>query len=155
MAEKQAGQENVTTTNTNEQELDPIVTQAHGVQQQVKMEILNMIHSGESPFDIIYHIAKRLEDVSGEPGYAKYVEDQIRAVYGFALEHVKPMKDKLHEVEERLKKKKKSYENPDFTEEEHIRIGFAINRHKKNIERLKVMIQKAEADHDDMTIVKN
>ncbi|SDG67959.1 hypothetical protein SAMN05216584_10950 [Selenomonas sp. WCT3] len=155
MAEEQAGQENVPTQNTNEQELDPIVTQAHGVQQQVKMEILNMIHSGESPFDIIYHIAKRLEDVSGEPGYAKYVEDQIRAVYGFALEHVKPMKDELHEVEERLKRIEKSYENPDFTEEEHIRIGFAINRHKKNIERLKVMIQKAEADHDDMTIIKN
>ena len=155
MAEEQAGQENVPTKNTNEQELDPIVTQAHGVQQQVKMEILNMIHSGESPFDIIYHIAKRLEDVSGEPGYAKYVEDQIRAVYGFALEHVKPMKDELHEVEERLKRIEKSYENPDFTEEEHIRIGFAINRHKKNIERLKVMIQKAEADHDYMTIVKN
>ena len=155
MAEEQAGQENVPTKNTNEQELDPIVTQAHGVQQQVKMEILNMIHSGESPFDIIYHIAKRLEDVSGEPGYAKYVENQIRAVYGFALEHVKPMKDELHEVEERLKRIEKSYENPDFTEEEHIRIGFAINRHKKNIERLKVMIQKAEADHDDMTIVKN
>jgi len=155
MAEEQAGQENVPTKNTNEQELDPIVTQAHGVQQQVKMEILNMIHSGESPFDIIYHIAKRLEDVSGEPGYAKYVEDQIRAVYGFALEHVKPMKDELHEVEERLKRIERSYENPDFTEEEHIRIGFAINRHKKNIERLKVMIQKAEADHDDMTIVKN
>ena len=155
MAEEQAGQKNVPTKNTNEPELDPIVTQAHGVQQQVKMEILNMIHSGESPFDIIYHIAKRLEDVSGEPGYAKYVEDQIRAVYGFALEHVKPMKDELHEVEERLKRIEKSYENPDFTEEEHIRIGFAINRHKKNIERLKVMIQKAEADHDDMTIVKN
>ncbi len=155
MAEEQAGQKNVPTQNTNEQELDPIVTQAHGVQQQVKMEILNMIHSGESPFDIIYHIAKRLEDVSGEPGYAKYVEDQIRAVYGFALEHVKPMKDELHEVEERLKRIEKSYENPDFTEEEHIRIGFAINRHKKNIERLKVMIQKAEADHDDMTIIKN
>ncbi|WP_439653917.1 hypothetical protein [Selenomonas ruminis] len=155
MAEEQAEQENVPAKNTNEQELDPIVTQAHGVQQQVKMEILKMIHSGESPFDIIYHIAKRLEDVSGEPGYAKYVEDQIRAVYGFALEHVKPMKDELHEVEERLKRIEKSYENPDFTEEEHIRIGFAINRHKKNIERLKVMIQKAEADHDDMTIVKN
>ena len=155
MAEEQAGPENVPAQNTNEPELDPIVTQAHGVQQQVKMEILNMIHSGESPFDIIYHSAKRLEDVSGEPGYAKYVEDQIRAVYGFALEHAKPMKDELHEVEERLKRIEKSYENPDFTEEEHIRIGFAINRHKKNIERLKIMIQKAEADHDDMTIIKN
>ena len=136
-------------------ELDPLITQPHGQEQQAKMEIVNMIHSGESPFDIIYHIAKRLETASGEPGYAKYVEDQIRAVYGFALEHEKPMQDELHEVEARLERIKKSYENPDFTEEEHIRIGFAIERHKKNIERLKVMIQKAEADHADMTIVKN
>ena len=155
MAEEHVSPANVPSSDTNEQELDPIITQPHGIQQQVKMEIVRMIHSGESPFDIIYHVAKRLEDVSGEPGYAKYVEEQIRAVYGLALEHVKPMKAELHEVEERLKRIEKSYENPAFTEEEHIRIGFAINRHKKNIERLKVMIQKAEADHADMTIVKN
>jgi len=136
-------------------ELDPLITQPHGVEQQAKMEIVHMIHSGESPFDIIYHIAKRLEKSSGEPGYAQYVEDQIRAVYGFALEHVKPMKDELRDVEERLERIKKSYENPEFTEEEHIRIGFAIERHKKNIERLKIMIQKAEADHADMNITKN
>ena len=45
MAEEQAGPENVPAQNTNEPELDPIVTQAHGVQQQVKMEILNPIIS--------------------------------------------------------------------------------------------------------------
>ena len=49
-------------------ELDPLITQPHGVEQQAKMEIVNMIHSGESPFDIIYHMAKRLEKSSGEPG---------------------------------------------------------------------------------------
>jgi hypothetical protein len=58
-------------------------------------------------------------------------------------------------VEERLERIKKSYENPEFTEEEHIRIGFAIERHKKNIERLKIMIQRAQADHADMNLVKN
>ena len=140
--------------NEEKKELDPLITQPHGVEQQAKMEIVNMIHSGESPFDIIYHMAKRLEKSSGEPGYAQYVEDQIRAVYGFALEHVKPMQDELRDVEERLERIKKSYENPEFTEEEHIRIGFAIERHKKNIERLKIMIQKAEADHADMNITK-
>lgn len=147
--------EKVSAPQTDRHSPDPIVTQPHGKQQQVKMEILNMIHSGESPFDIIYHVAKHLETVSGEPGYAKYVEEQIRSVYGFALEHVKPMQDELHDVEARLKRIEKSYENPVFTEEEHIRIGFAINRHKKNIERLKVMIQKATADHEDITIQKN
>ena len=65
------------------------------------------------------------------------------------------MKNELQEVEERLKRIEKSYENPEFTEEEHIRIGFAINQHKKNIKRLKIMIQKAEADHTDMNLHKN
>ena len=137
------------------QDIPSIVAQPHGEQQMMKMEIVEMIQSGESPFDIIYHVARRLETVSGEPGYAKYVEDQIRAVYGFALEHVKPMQDELKEVEERLKRIEAAYENPEFTEEEHIRIGFAINHHKKNIERLKGMIHRAQADHESTMLHKN
>lgn len=78
--------------------------QPHGVEQQIKMNLVKMIHSGENPFDIIYYIAKELEKVSDEPGYAKYVEDQLRTVYGFALKHVKPMQDELAEVEARLKR---------------------------------------------------
>ena len=58
-------------------------------------------------------------------------------------------------LETRLKRIEAAFENPDFTEEEHIRIGFAIDRHKKNIERLKLMIQKAKANKDSMTIIKN
>ena len=41
------------------------IARPHGREQQVKMEILDMIHRGESPYDIIYHVAKWLEDVSG------------------------------------------------------------------------------------------
>jgi len=120
------------------------IARPHGREQQVKMEILDMIHRGESPYDIIYHVAKWLEDVSGEPNYARYVEQQIRAVYGCALEH-----------EERLKRIEAAFANPAFTEEEHIRIGFAIDRHKKNIERLKTLIQEAQANHTKPVIVKN
>ena len=118
------------------------------------MNLVKMIHSGENPFDIIYYIAKELEKVSDEPGYAKYVVDQLRTVYGFALKHVKPMQDELAEVEARLKRIEKSYENPEFTEEEHIRIGFAINRHKKNIDRLKAMIKKAQAENAELNLHK-
>ena len=56
------------------------IAQPHGKEQQVKMEIVSMIHGGESPYDIIYHVAKWLERVSAEPGYAAYVEDAMRAV---------------------------------------------------------------------------
>lgn len=142
-------------TEETTQEKNPLVTMPHGEQQQIKMEIVDMIHRGESPYDVIAHMAKWLEQVSGERGYAEYVEQQIRAIYGFALEHVKPMQDELQAVEERLQRIELAYQNPDFTEEEHIRIGFAIDRHKKNIERLKELIQRAEADGIDPTIRKN
>ena len=72
------------------------VAQPHGREQQVKMEIVSMIHGGESPYDVIHHVAQWLEKVSGEPGYAQYVEDAMRAVYGCALQHVRPMEPRTH-----------------------------------------------------------
>ncbi len=139
----------------DEQAKKAAIEQPHGKEQLIKMEILDMIHSGESPYDIIYHVALWLEKQSAERGYAQYVEDQIRSVYGFALEHVRPLQDELRDVEARLTRIEAAYKNPEFTEEEHIRIGFAIDLHKKNIERLKLLIQKAEVYHRDPTIVKN
>lgn len=144
-------------TNNDQEATAPskIVAMPHGQQQQVKIELVEMIHSGENPFDIIYHVAKWLESESGEPGYAQYVEEQIRAIYGFALEHEKPIKDELDEVTARLKRIETAFANPDFTEEEHTRIGFAINRHKKNIERLQTMLQKLQANHASLKLQKN
>ncbi len=139
----------------NEDAKKNAIEQPHGREQLIKMEILNMIHSGESPYDILYHVALWLEKVSYERGYAQYVKDQLRAVYGFALTHVRPLEDELRDVEARLKRIEAAYENPEFTEEEHIRIGFAIDLHKKNIERLKLLIQKAEVNHTEPIIVKN
>ena len=79
------------------------IHRAHGQEQQIKMDVLDMVNRAEDPFAIIYHLVKWLGEFSGEPSYAKYVEDQIRAVYGLALQHVKPMQDELAEVEARLK----------------------------------------------------
>lgn len=131
------------------------IHRAHGQEQQIKMDVLDMVNRAEDPFAIIHHLVKWLSEFSGEPSYAKYVEDQIRAVYGLALQHVKPMQDELAEVEARLKRIEAAYEKPEFTEEERIRIGFAIQHHKENIERLKVLIKQAKANHTKMTIEKD
>lgn len=131
------------------------IHRAHGQEQQIKMDVLDMVNRAEDPFAIIYRLVKWLGEFSGEPSYAKYVEDQIRAVYGLALQHVKPMQDELAEVEARLKRIEAAYEKPEFTEEERIRIGFAIQHHKENIERLKVLIKQAKANHTKMTIEKD
>ena len=131
------------------------IKRAHGQEQQIKMDVLDMVNRAEDPFAIIYHLVKWLGECSREPSYAKSVEDQIRAVYGLALQHVKPMQDELDEVEARLKRIEDAYEKPEFTEEERIRIGFAIQHHKENIERLKVLIKQAKADHTKMVIKKD
>ena len=131
------------------------IHRAHGQEQQIKMDVLDMVNRAEDPFAIIYRLVKWLGEFSGEPSYAKYVEDQIRAVYGLALQHVKPMQDELAEVEARLNRIEAAYEKPEFTEEERIRIGFAIQHHKENIERLKVLIKQAKANHTKMTIEKD
>ena len=125
------------------------VRQPHGREQQVKMEIVSMIHGGESPYDVIFHVAQWLEKASGEPGYAQYVEDAMRAVYGCALEHVRPMEDELR-VRIRA-----AHEKPEFTEEEKKRIRFAIDLHVKNIARLKACIERAKANGETAEIVKN
>ena len=119
------------------------------------MEIVSMIHGGESPYDVIFHVAQWLEKTSGEPGYAQYVEDAMRAVYGCALEHVRPMEDELRDVEARLARIRAAYEKPEFTEEEKKRIRFAIDLHVKNIERLKGCIVRAKANGETAEIVKN
>ena len=87
------------------------IKRAHGQEQQIKMDVLDMVNRAEDPFAIIYHLVKWLGEFSGEPSYAKYVEDQIRAVYG--------------------------------------------QHHKENIERLKVLIKQAKADHTKMVIKKD
>ena len=114
-----------------------------------------MIHGGESPYDVIHHVAQWLEKASGEPGYAQYVLDAMRAVYGCALQHVRPMEDELRDVEARLVRIRAAYEDPVFTEEEKKRIRFAIDLHVKNIARLKECIARAKANGEPAEIVKN
>ena len=134
---------------------EELIRQPHGKEQQIKMEIVSMIHGGESPYDVIYHVAQWLEKASGEPGYAQYVLDAMRSVYGCALQHVRPMEDELRDVEARLVRIRAAYEDPVFTEEEKKRIRFAIDLHVKNIARLKECIARAKANGEPTEIVKN
>lgn len=126
----------------------------HGVEQDIKMELLGMIHSGESPYLIIDHVARYLEAVSDEPGYADHVRENLRSVYGCALLQKRLLTDELKEVEARLKKIEEAQAKDDFTEEEKIRIGFAITLHQRNIQRLKGLIELSEKDGTDPYIDK-
>ncbi len=120
------------------------VTLPHGEDQNIKMELLGMIHSAENPFDIICHVAKYLEKTSAEAGYADHVRKDMRAVYGLALLDRKLLADEQRDVEARLARIRQAYETGDFTDEERHRIRFAIDLHQKNLERLRERIREAE-----------
>ena len=77
------------------------VSVPHGVEQNIKMELLAMIHSGESPYLIIDHVARYLEEASAEPGYANHIRENMRAVYGCALLQKKLLTDELSDEEAR------------------------------------------------------
>ena len=126
------------------------ISRPHGLQQNIKMELMGMIHSAENPFDIICHIADYLEEVSAEDGYATHVRENLRAVYGLALGERKLLTDELADVIARGKRIKEAYDTGDFTEEEKKRIEFAVILHRKNAQRLKELIHKAEVEGTSM-----
>jgi hypothetical protein len=130
------------------------ISAPHGVQQTIKMDILGMIHSAANPFDIIYQVAKYLEEASSEAGYAQNVLENMRSVYGLALRDKKLLTDELNDVIARGKRIKEAYDTGDFSDEEKKRIEFAVTLHRKNAERLKELIHKAEINGTSMYVEK-
>lgn len=122
------------------------VTKPHGVEQNIKMELMGMIHSAANPFDIILHIARQLEALSTEAGYADHVRDNMRAVYGLALHDKKLLEDEVADVQARLKVLEEAEKDEQFTPEERKRINFATVLHRKNIAHLQELIHKADVD---------
>ena len=109
--------------------------------QQIKIDLLEMVNEGKNPFDIILHFGKWLEQASAEPGFAKYFTDQIRAVYGYALQDKKNLADEYEEIKNRLSIMESRKDNPDFPAEVKERIGFAIEAHKKQLEKLEPLLE--------------
>ena len=107
-----------------------------GAAQELRIKLSDMINAGRPPLEIVLELAKSVGELSGEDSYYQTTREQILAIYGFALKEKFILDDELSEVKTRLEKISAAYENPDFTEEEHIRIGYALESHKKEIERL-------------------
>ena len=108
-----------------------------GAAQELKVKLNDSINLAKNPLEIILEIAELLGEMSGEDSYKQNIYDQLVSVYGLALRDKFILSQELQEVSERLKKIESAYENPEFTDEEHKRIGYAIERHKAEIERLK------------------
>ena len=107
-----------------------------GAAQEMRIKLNESVNAGKPPLEIILELAKLLGDISGEDSYYQTIREQIFAVYGLALRDEFILEDELAQVKARLEKIEAAYHSSDFTEEEHIRIGYALESHKKEIARL-------------------
>lgn len=107
-----------------------------GEVQELRTTLTDMINAGKPPLEIVLEVAKMLGEISGEDSFYWSTREQILSIYGLAFKDKFILDDELAEVKSRLEKISAAYENPDFTEEEHIRIGYALENHRKEIERL-------------------
>ncbi len=122
--------------NNNQQLID----MAHGMQEDIKMKVLEMVQQAASPYDILYEVAKFLEDISAERGYAQHIIDNIHTIYGIALEEKKPLEDEIKDIEARAERIKTSLESGKFSDEENARMDFAIKAHQRKVEQLKELL---------------
>ena len=110
-----------------------------GAAQELRTQLTDSINAGKPPLEIVLQLAKAVGELSGEESYFETTREQLLSVYGLALNDEFILADELAEVRARLKKISAAYENPNFTEEEHIRIGYALERHKQEIARLEAL----------------
>ena len=122
--------------NNNQQLID----MAHGMQEDIKMKMLEMIQQAASPYDLLYEVANFLEAVSAERGYAQHIIDNIHTVYGIALDEKKPLEDEIRDMEARVARIQKSLDSGKFSDEENARMDFAIKAHERKINQLKAML---------------
>ncbi len=107
-----------------------------GAAQELRTKLSASIELAKNPLEIILEVAQLVGEMSGEDTFRETVREQILSVYGLALGDKFILDDELAAVKARLEKIAAAYENPAFTEEEHIRIGYALESHKLEIERL-------------------
>lgn len=112
-----------------------------GAVQELRTNLTDSINAGKPPLEIVLEMAKALGEISGEDSYYMTTREQILSVYGLALGDKFILDNELAEVKARLEKISAAYQNPEFSEEEHIRIGYALERHKAEIERLEKAIR--------------
>ena len=119
-----------------------LIDMPHGLQEEIKMKLLDMIQQGADPFDMLYEVARFLENVSAERGYAQHIIDNIHTIYGIALDEKKPLADEIKDLTARKEKIQASLDSGSFSDEENARMDFAIKAHERKIRQLQEMLEK-------------
>jgi hypothetical protein len=90
----------------------------------------------KDPLEIVLEIAELVGELSGEKNFFPTLQGQISTNYGLVLKNKFAIDNEIEILTERMKKIEESSKNPEFDDEERRRMIFALERHKKEIERL-------------------
>ena len=125
---------------SEEANFQELINTPHGVEESIKMDLLEWIQEARDPYEIIYGVARYLERASAERGYAQHIIDNIRTIYGTALREPKPLADEIQAISAR-KERIQNYltataKDDTVSEEERARLNFAVKAHERKIQQL-------------------
>lgn len=120
--------------------IQDLINTPHGVQQSIKMDLLEWIQEARDPYEIIYGVARYLERASAERGYAQHIIDNIHTIYGEALREEKPLADEIKAIASRKQRIEdylaRTAKDDTVSEEERARLNFAVKAHERKIQQL-------------------
>ena len=108
--------------------------------QTLRQQIRDDVSLAKNPCEILLNVVKEIGDITGEENFYPELRDEIISVYGHVFNEKKVLEIELAEISARRKKIQNAYDNGDFDEDDAKRIQNALNRHDKEIERLKSLI---------------
>ncbi|MBR5912879.1 MAG: hypothetical protein IKZ58_00730 [Selenomonadaceae bacterium] len=111
-----------------------------GTLQTLRQQIRDDVSLAKNPCEILLNVVQEIGKITGEENFYPELHDEIISIYGHVFNDEKVLEIELAEISARRKKIQNAYDNGDFDEDDKKRIQNALNRHDKEIERLKSLI---------------
>ena len=115
-----------------------------GAVERLREQLNSSITLCKDPLEIVLETAEIIGEISGEKNFYRNIQAQISATYGKIFKNKIALDKEIEIVTERLKKIEAAAQSEDFDDDEKRRIIFALERHKKEIERLQSLNENAE-----------
>ena len=109
----------------------------YGTMQTLKQKMRDDINLAKNPYDILLAMAKEIGKITGEDNFYTEIRENIISIYGHVFNEERVLEIELEEVVARRKRIAAALNDDNFSTDDKDRMKFALNRHDKEIERLK------------------
>lgn len=110
---------------------------------QLQTEILKGAKAGEDIYTLFLKAVRAIGAMTDNPAFPKQIEEDLKTIYGKALQDPAPLRLELRETEIRLEKIREAHRQEGETASSQ-RLAQAVRAHEERIAELKRQIQKAE-----------